>query len=990
MPAKKTTTSEYARLSSTFDAISASQAIIEFEPDGTIITANANFLSVTGYSAGDLDGAHHRIFVDPSYAKSAEYREFWGALSEGQAQTGEFCRFTKDGDIFWIQASYNPVLDKAGNVNRIVKVASDITAQKLRNIDYKGQIEGIGLNQAVIQFDVGGTITLANDNFLNAVGYSRDEVVGKHHSMFVDPTYRQSSEYRNFWSELGNGQAKVGEFSRVRKDGKTIWLQASYTPIKDLEGKVFKVVKYASDITAQKLRNADFQGQIEGISHSQAVIQFETDGKIIAANDNFLNTIGYSRDEVVGKYHSMFVEAAYGKSDDYRRFWASLAAGEAQTGEFSRKHKQGHEVWIQASYTPIKDMSGKVFKIVKYATDITAQKIQNADFRGQIEGISSSQAVIQFETDGKIISANDNFLKTLGYRADEVVGKSHSMFVDPSYRQSEEYRRFWTALAAGEAQTGEFRRVRKDGRDVWIQASYTPIKDIQGKVVKVVKYASDVTDQKLRNADFEGQIQGISSSQAVIQFETDGTIITANDNFLNTLGYDLGAVVGKHHNMFVDSSYRKSDDYRRFWEALGAGEAQVGEFCRKHKDGRDIWIQASYTPIKDFSGKVFKVVKYATNITERKETVAEVEALIRATQEGRLENRAKLDGASGDNLRLLENINAMLDAITAPINEVSSVMQAVAENVLSVQVAGDYRGQFDELKHSVNTAVSQLRDSMSHVLESSKQVSAASGLIASSSHSVAVGASQQAASLEQTTRSLDEVAEQTRQNAENTRHAQQLARETQDLAQCGSNTMGQMLSAMERIKASAKDTQTIINDINEIAFQTNLLALNAAVEAARAGESGRSFAVVAAEVRNLAQRAKEAANKTASLIAQSAESAEDGGRLSSDVNGQLTNIMGAVGKVANIVNEITTASEAQTSGIEQIHLAISDMDQVVQRTAADSEESSSAAEELSGQAQELNHMVGRFELGDDKRVSDVRQNKAPEAAPARGWQQRRA
>ena len=201
MPAKKTTTSEYARLSSTFDAISASQAIIEFEPDGTIITANANFLSVTGYSAGDLDGAHHRIFVDPSYAKSAEYREFWGALSEGQAQTGEFCRFTKDGDIFWIQASYNPVFDKAGNVSRIVKVASDITAQKLRNIDYKGQIEGIGLNQAVIQFDVGGTITLANDNFLNAVGYSRDEVVGKHHSMFVDPTYRQSSEYRNFWSE---------------------------------------------------------------------------------------------------------------------------------------------------------------------------------------------------------------------------------------------------------------------------------------------------------------------------------------------------------------------------------------------------------------------------------------------------------------------------------------------------------------------------------------------------------------------------------------------------------------------------------------------------------------------------------------------------------------------------------------------------------------------------------------------------------------------
>ncbi|WP_269617504.1 methyl-accepting chemotaxis protein [Zhongshania sp. BJYM1] len=990
MPTKRINTSDYERLSSTYDAISASQAIIEFDPNGGILSVNENFLDITGYSAAELEGAHHRIFVESGYARSQEYIGFWEALSNGEAQTGEFCRYAKDGTKFWIQASYNPVFDKGGNVCRIIKVASDITQQKFQNIDFKGQIEGIGQSQAVIQFDVSGTITSANDNFLASVGYSRDEVVGKHHSMFVDSAYRQSSEYRNFWSDLAGGQSKVGEFSRVAKDGHTIWLQASYTPIKDLDGKVFKVVKYASDITGQKLRNADYQGQIEGIGRAQAVIQFETDGRIKLANDNFLNAVGYSRDEVIGKHHNIFVDPAYRQSEEYRKFWASLAAGEAQTGEFCRRHKDGHDVWIQASYTPIKDMNGKVFKIVKYATDITKQKMQNADFRGQIDGISASQAVIQFEIDGTIISANENFLKTLGYRKEEVVGKSHSMFVDAKYRQSDDYRRFWAALAAGEAQIGEFRRIRKDGRDVWIQASYTPIKDLRGSVIKVVKYASDVTEQKIRNADFEGQIEGISSSQAVIQFETDGTILTANDNFLTTLGYSLGDVVGKHHSMFVDATYRQSDDYRRFWELLGSGEAQIGEFCRKHKDGSDVWIQASYTPIKDFSGKVFKVVKYATDISERKETVSEVESLIRATQEGRLDNRANTEGTSGDNLRLLQNINAMLDAITAPINEVSAVMQAVAENVLSKQVVGDYRGQFDELKHSVNTAVSQLRDSMSHVLESSKQVSAASGLIASSSHSVAVGASQQAASLEQTTRSLDEVADQTRQNAENTRHAQQLALETQDLAKSGSDTMGEMLNAMERIKASAKDTQTIINDINEIAFQTNLLALNAAVEAARAGESGRSFAVVAAEVRNLALRAKEAANKTASLIAQSAESAEDGGRLSSEVHGRLGDIIGAVGKVANIVNEITTASEAQTSGIEQIHLAISDMDQVVQRTAADSEESSSAAEELSGQAQELNHMVGRFELGEDQRITELQQSRAADSGAHRSWQKRSA
>ena len=823
-------------------------------------------------------------------------------------------------------------------------------------------MDAIGRSQAIIEFLLDGTIIKANENFLSLLGYEASEIEGKHHRMFVSDDQGQSADYKAFWNALGNGQAKTGEFERVKKDGSTVWIQASYNPVLDRTGKPVRVIKIATDITAVKIMNADFQGQVQGIGLTQAVIHFTPQGEILSANQNFLDAMGYSLDEIQGQHHSRFVESGYGQSSEYKTFWSELAQGKAQVGEFRRIRKNGTEIWIQASYTPIKDLDGKVMKVVKYATDVTAQKLQNADYRGQIEGISQNQAVIQFKPDGTILEANDNFLQALCYQLDEVKGKHHRMFVDPAYGSSNEYAAFWERLAEGQAQVGEFRRIRKDGTDIWIQASYTPIRDMNGRVFKVVKYATDVTAQKLRNADFEGQIEGIRSSQAVIQFEVDGTIIEANDNFLHALGYDLQEIQGQHHRLFVDSAYRESPEYRAFWEALARGEAQVGEFRRIRKNRSDIWIQASYTPVKDSMGRVFKVVKYASDITEQKQTVVEVGALIEAAKRGELNGRVSLDNTSGDSRLLRENINQMLDAITAPINEVADIMQAVADRDLSQVVSGEYHGKFEELQNNVNSAIAQLSDFMTQVMMSSGEVSSASALIASSSHSVATGAAQQASALEQTGASLEQISAQTKQNAENTKMAKDLAVSTQGMAQNGSETMGRMLAAMDKIKSAAVNTSAIIGDINEIAFQTNLLALNAAVEAARAGEAGRSFAVVAEEVRNLALRAKEAATKTEKLIAESTEMADEGSALSSDVNTKLSDIIAAIDKVTSIVAEIALASDEQSLGIEQVNSAMGEMDKVVQTSAANAEESSSAAEELAAQAKELNAMVETFKI----------------------------
>ena len=231
------------------------------------------------------------------------------------------------------------------------------------------------------------------------------------------------------------------------------------------------------------------------------------------------------------------------------------------------------------------------------------------DLRGQIAAIGKSNAVIEFKLDGTILSANENFLVTVGYTLTEVQGKHHSMFVDPVHARSPEYRQFWEKLGRGEFDSGRYKRIAKGGKEIWIQASYNAILDRSGRPFKVVKFATDITEQKIRDLDVEGQLAAINKAQAVIEFTPDGTIVTANQNFLGAVGYSLDEICGRHHGMFVEPAYAQSTDYREFWAKLGRGEFDANQYKRIGKGGKEIWIQASYNPIFDANGKVFKVVK---------------------------------------------------------------------------------------------------------------------------------------------------------------------------------------------------------------------------------------------------------------------------------------------------------------------------------------------------------------------------------------------
>jgi len=247
----------------------------------------------------------------------------------------------------------------------------------------------------------------------------------------------------------------------------------------------------------------------------------------------------------------------------------------------------------------------------------TDRGMQKADMLGQIAAINNAQAVIEFDLDGHVLAANPNFLHTMGYALDEIAGQHHRMFVDPAARASAAYAEFWNRLRQGGRDAGRYRRIRKDGRDVWLEASYNPIFDRHGRLAKVVKYAVDITAQQQRQADVEGQLAAISKVQAIIEFELDGTIVRANDLFLAAVGYRADEIQGRHHSMFVPPEEARGQAYKEFWRRLRNGEHDTGQYLRIGKGGRQVWIDASYNPIFDAEGRPVKVVKYATDITRR-------------------------------------------------------------------------------------------------------------------------------------------------------------------------------------------------------------------------------------------------------------------------------------------------------------------------------------------------------------------------------------
>jgi methyl-accepting chemotaxis protein len=544
----------------------------------------------------------------------------------------------------------------------------------------------------------------------------------------------------------------------------------------------------------------------------------------------------------------------------------------------------------------------------------------STELKAVMAAIHRSQAVIEFNLDTTVITANDNFLKTFGYTLAEVQGRPHSTFVDAAYRDSAQYTEFWAKLRRGEFVAGQLKRIAKGGREVWIQASFNPVLDAGGKPIKVVKFALDVTAQAVDNLRVKVALDKVASN--VMVADNDGNVIYMNEAVLEMFRSTAGEIRKQLPNFDAErvlgsnfDSFHKAPSHQRNVLAqlhgVHTNEIQLGDTVLK--------IIAS--PVTDSNGgRLGTVVQWVDRTTEVA-TEKEVEFVVEAAQKGDLTRRIRDKGGTGFFATLAKGINSVLESNAGLVKEVKDAVGEVSRSAAEIS--------------NGNTNLSQRTE-------------------------------EQASSLEETASSMEQMTSTVRQNADNAAQANQLAAAARGQAEKGGAVVSQAVGAMQAINVSSKKIADIIGVIDEIAFQTNLLALNAAVEAARAGDQGRGFAVVASEVRGLASRSAGAAKEIKGLIQDSVTKVEQGSKLVNDSGLTLSEIVAAVKKVTDIVSEIAAASHEQASGIDQVNKAITQMDEVTQHNAALVEEASAAAQALSEQASRLDTTMAKYTvLGDD-------------------------
>ncbi|WP_428481330.1 methyl-accepting chemotaxis protein [Pyruvatibacter mobilis] len=455
--------------------------------------------------------------------------------------------------------------------------------------------------------------------------------------------------------------------------------------------------------------------KLEALDRAQAIIEFEMDGTIITANANFLAVMGYELDEIRGQHHSMFADPDYAARQDYRDFWATLNEGTFQAAQYKRFAKGGREVWIEASYNPLIGRDGKPFRVVKFATDITSQIKANAERNGKLEAIDRSQAVIEFEMDGTIITANDNFLAVMGYELDEIRGRHHSMFADPDFAASQEYRDFWATLNEGTFQAAQYKRFGKDGREVWIEASYNPILDPEGRPIKVVKFAADLTPRKQENRqladDFQQNVQMLvqSVSAAATQMENTAQGLTAASQETDSQANSVAAATEEltmsvreimaqieRSSETIDAAVRDAKRSEQLVAGLVEAAGRVGEVTSLISDIADqtnlLALNATIEAARaGEAGKGFAIVAQEVKAlaSQTAKATEEIDAQTRNIQET---SSTTAEGINAT-IEVINRISEMSNAIASSVGEQSQATNEVAGNIAAVQQAAAESGQ---------------------------------------------------------------------------------------------------------------------------------------------------------------------------------------------------------------------------------------------------------------------------------------------------------
>jgi methyl-accepting chemotaxis protein len=744
------------------------------------------------------------------------------------------------------------------------------------------------------------------------------------------------------------------------------------------------------------------------------VVTVDRDFGVLYINRVGAQIVGRTQEECVGKKCYDLFKAEHCRTSECC-LGRAMETGEVHTAD-QIASPAGTPIPIRYMGAPLRDASGEIVGGVEYVLDISREaeitqgitdivataslggldaRLEESGFAGNfatiVAGVNRTMdaflahldavpaPALIVDTQFNVRYMNSAGAQVVGLSAEQVKGKKcHDLFKTSDCNT--EKCAVAKAMRTGQRETSET-DAHPQGMDLSISYTAVPVRDADGEIVGALEVVTDQTALRQAMDDSAQKVEYLNSIPTpVVVVDRDFTVTFMNPAGADAVGRTPEACVGqKCFNLFNTGDCRTSDC------AVAKAMQMDGVFTRDavaQLPSGPLPIRYTGRPLRDASGQIVGALEYVLDISKEVEITAALSGLSQAAVDGRLDVRADVDKFQGNYRTIVEGVNETVDALLEPINEAAAVLEKVAQRELTARVTGEYKGGHAAIKDNLNTAVENLDSALAQVVEATEQVTSASNQISAGSQSLAQGANEQASSLEEVSSSLEEMASMTRQNADNANEGRSLAEAARASAVRGDEVMVRMSDAIDKIKASSDETAKIIKTIDEIAFQTNLLALNAAVEAARAGEAGKGFAVVAEEVRNLAQRSAEAAKVTANMIEGSQKNAEGGVKIAKEVGDILSEIVGGVTKVSELVAEIAAASTEQAKGVEQVNIGVAQMSEITQQNAANSEESASAAEELNAQSEELAGMVSSFQLTAVGRRADTRPRTFAFEAPA--------
>lgn len=561
----------------------------------------------------------------------------------------------------------------------------------------------------VSEADLKGTIISCNDKFCEVSQYSRDELIGQGHNKTRHPDMPKST-FKELWSTIGRGNTFKGIIKNQKKDGTPYYVEAVVAPVMGENGKPKKYIGVRHDITESEIERQNAKGVLDALDKAFAYVEFDTSGNVLSANQNFLDATEYKQDEVVGKHHRIFVDSDYAKSVEYQSFWSDLASGKTFSDDYRILTKSGRDVWIKAVFAPAMDEVGRVIKIVTIATDVSSAKVESINNERQLEEANRNQAVIEFDDQGTILSANQNFLQCLGYSLAEIKGKHHSMFVDDEYANTPAYAQFWTDLRGGKFQTAEFKRVGKGGKEIWIQATYNPRFDVSGNVSRIIKFASDITGRKVAEESLNKTLKLVAEHSQTLASASEELTATAQNMNNNTEDTARQAGVAS------SASEQVSTNISMVATAAEQMSASVHEIAKSASEAAKVGSSAvgvasttndTVAKLGASSVEIGEVIKVITSIAEQTNLLA-LNATIEAARAGEagkgfavvaneVKELAKQTAAA------TEDISAKIEAIQTDATGAVSAIGEISEIIRRINdIQNDIASAVDEQSATTN------------------------------------------------------------------------------------------------------------------------------------------------------------------------------------------------------------------------------------------------------------------------------------------------